>query len=341
MRWFVMAMMAGTLGCNGGDVDTDGGSPPPDTDDIPDTFLGRTEKPSDVEREGESLTAGLIRVTVGPDDAWELGGYLGGAPITGTGNFGIELPEKGEELDLGNGRTGALYLPVVYDDIDRDKTFIDNEDDLVLGFSSTRWLVYLSAGGAGDPLGWSVVDASQPTWVFYKLTEQSVVRLYGLSAVARLQGIYEGDATGYGVVALDERYPGADGSDWAAVDVAVDAMNGQFDQTIDSRPPVDAFQFPPNGVRYVRAQVQFFNDVDGNGRFSPDTDTLADAGLCFDGKPLILRFSDTPRSIGIARSIAELGWTTGWRFVTGPYGASTEVSRADLKWTRFKDDCPI
>lgn len=313
-------------------------------DDIPDTFLGRTFKPADVERDGQSLRAGLIAVTVEADGSWTLGAFLGGSRLTGTGNFGVELPPTApaaDVRDLPGDRRGALYLPLVYDDTDLDEVYTDNDDDFVLGVASDRWLVYLETPAGGEAAGWGVVDPTGEAWTLYRLTEQAAVQLYGLTARARLQGIYEGTRTGIGVIAVDERWPG-DGIDpWTPLDVAVNPENGQFDQTVDSRPPVGAFQFPEGGVRYVRAPLRFYEDTDASGDFDPETDQILDRGLCYDGSPLVLRFSDTPRTVSLARQIAALEWTTGWRFVTGAYGDSTEIERGDLQWARFSDDCGL
>lgn len=343
----VFLVAASLLGCKSDPDETD-----PviiedtDDDDIPDTFLGRTAKPSDVERSGQSLRAGLVAVTVESSGAWTLGPNLGGGKLSGTGNFGIELPKvapSDQIRDLPGGRRGALYLPMVYDDTDLDEVFTDNDDDFVMGLAKDRWLVFIESGLTGEDTGWQVVDPTTDSWAFYRLTEQAEVRLHGLSAVARLEGIYEGEREGVGVVAIDERWPGGDGiNDWTPLDVMVSAENGQFDDQADSRPPVEAFQFPADvSLRMVRAKMRYYVDTDGSGSFDPALDELLDEGLCYEGEPLILRFSDTPRTVALAREIGELEWTTGWRFVTGAYGASTEVERGDLRWTRYGDGCAL
>ena len=342
---YVLALLpVGLVACKGEETDTEPPEETQDTDpDIPDTFLGRTEKPSDVERKGEALRAGLVHVTVESDDSWTLGAYLAGGKLSGTGNFGIELPETAPSGDVGGlpgGRVGALYLPVVYDDTDKDDVFLDNDDDYVLGFAASRWLVYLETGADGEEPGWKVVDPE--SFQLYRLTEQAAVRLHGLTADARLQGIYEGEGTGLGVVALDERAPGAGEGTWSPLDVPVNADNGQFDDTANARPPVEAFQFPEGGgPRYVRASLRLYSDVDESGSYAPDQDTLTGQGLCYQGQPLVLRYADTPRTVTLARDIARLNWTTGWRVVTGEYGSETEIPRADLQWARFGDDCAL
>jgi len=349
MRPLVLSLvcsLAALGACTGKDTDTEVPVETGDTgDDIPDTFLGRTEKPSDVERTGEALRAGLLAVTVESDDSWTLGANLGGGKLSGTGNFGIQLPDvaPADDLrDLPGGRRGALYLPVVYDDTDKDDVYTDNDDDYVLGFAADRWLVYLESGAEGEDTGWSVVDPTGSDWTFYRLTEQAGVKLYGLSAKARLQGIYEGEAEGLGVVAIDERVPGEGVDDWSPIDVSVAADNGQFDDTAEARPPIGAFQFPDDAdVRLVRATLRFYSDDDASGDYDPAQDSLLPQGLCYQGQPLVMRFSDTPRTIAIAREIARLQWTTGWRIVSGPHGASTEIPRADLQWHRFGDDCDL
>lgn len=341
MRAVLLALAL--VACNKDDdtgPDTD-----PDTDpDIPPTFLGFTEKPDDVERVGDVLRAGVVRVTVAEDDSWTIGADLAGGRITGTGNFSVELTDAGpggEMVDLAGGRRGALFLPVVYDDINRDDAFVDGSDDLVLGFAHDRWLVWLEQGVGDEVLGWSVVDPTGDEWELFRLTEQAVVRLRGLSAVAKLSGIYEGSRAGIGVVALDERVvQGGEFSDWAAVDVPVPPDSGQFEATIDSRPPIGAFQFPENSVRYVRAIGLFYDDADASGTYSRDAgDELLGSALCYQGSPLVLRFSDTPRTIEVARELDRLQWTSGWRWVTGGYPSSAEIPRGDMRWARFGDDC--
>jgi hypothetical protein len=340
MRAWFMVVLA--LGCNGKPEDSD--ETAVDTDpDLPDLFLGYTEKPSDVERAGDAVTAGLVQVRVEADGRWTVLGHLASEPVSGTGNFAIELPEAPEATaaeDLGGGRRGTLYVPIVYDDSNRDGTFQDGADDLVLGFNQDRWLAYISQPASGDPAGWAVVDRSGETWAFYPLTTQAVVRLRGLTAEARIEGIYEGLEEGVGVVAVDERLVSGDTySTWIPWQSSI-ADNGVFDAKVNSRPPVDAFQFPEGSVRYVRALALFYRDADASGSFTWD-EVLVGQGLCYKGQPLYARFSDTPRTLAVAREIDRLGWTTGWRFVTGAYGAETEVPRGDMRFYRYKDDCPV
>ena len=346
MRWMVLLGLV-LSGCTGKDTDTDPPVETGDTDpDIPDTFLGRTDKPKDVERDGVALRAGLVHVELGQDGIWTIGAHLAGGKLSGTVNFGIELPTSAPDpaVALPPGWTGTLYLPVVYDDIDKDDVFIDNEDDLILGFSADRWLVHVQSGDGVAP-GWRVVDPTGEAWTDYPLTEQSAVPLYGLTATAKLQGVYEGTGTNLGVVAIDERFPGDGVGDWWALDTVMERLDSggyKFEGDADSRPPIEAFQFPGDvDVRYVRATLRMYEDTDSSGDYDPNVDTLRSQRLCYGGVPLVLRYSDTPRSIAIARQIAALGWTTGWRVVTGPYGASTEVPRADVQWARFDDACAL
>ncbi|MFK7930820.1 MAG: hypothetical protein AB8H79_21735 [Myxococcota bacterium] len=343
MRVWTLALVL-ALGCAGKDDDTDPTDTTDDTDiDIPDTFLGRTNKPSDVERTGTRISAGLLKVTVEGDGTWTVGDFLVGGKLSGTGNFGLVLPETAPAADvvpLDGGRTGALYLPIVFDDVNTDDVFADNADDLVLGFAADRWLVYLEAGSGDETLGWSVVNPAD--WTQYKLTEQAEVQLLGLSTTARIEGIYEGALDKVGVVAIDERaLDGGGFADWSAMDVLASPESGQFDSTIDVRPPIDTFQFPDSPVRYVRAAAQLYTDDNDSGAYEAQSDTLLEQGLCYEGAPLVLRYSDTPRTIALAREIDRLGWITGWRFVTGPYGSSTEVGRSDLRWYRYGDDCAL
>jgi hypothetical protein len=334
------------VACSGKDTDT-GSETGPDTDpDIPPTFLGFTEKPSDVERVGDELRAAVVRVAVETDGTWTIGEQLAGGRLTGTGNFSVALSDDGPGgsiEDLPGGRRGALYLPVVFDDSNRDDAFVDGSDDLVLGFAHDRWLVWLEQGAGAEEPGWAVVDPTGEQWVTYALTEQAVVRLRGLSAVARLNGIYEGSEASAGVIAVDERIlTGDDYSPWLALDVAIKPDSGQFEATIDSRPIIGAFQFPEGSIRYVRAVALLYRDADVSGTYDAEGgDTLSGAGLCFGGEPLVLRYSDTPRTIAVARELDRLGWTSGWRWVTGAYPSATEIPRGDMRWARFADDCAV
>lgn len=347
MRVWTLAVLLGT-GCTSGTTETETAveTDDPDTDpDIPDTFLGRTSKPSDIERSGTALRAGLLRITPEEDGWWTAGNYLLGGKLTGTGNFALQLPEAPPDLDIGylpGGREGALYLPLVYDDVNADDLYSDNAVDLILGYAENRWLVYLTYSPEGEDLGWSIVDGDSQQWSQFPLTEQADIRLYGLSAEARIEGIYEGARRDMGIVAIDERTLLGEGEGFPhfqALDVIPDPDTRQFDTTVDVRPPVPAFQFPDEQPRYVRALLQQYDDVNGDEMFSVGVDTLPGIGLCYKGEPLVVRYLDTPRSLRVARQIQQLKMTTGWRFVTGDWADSTEVSRNDLRWYRYDDEC--
>ena len=340
MRALFLAVLG--FACNGKDDDSEDTAV--DTDpDLPDLFIGYTEKPSDVERAGDAVFAGLVNVRIEGDNTWTVLSHLASEPVSGTGNFGIELPEappSEADADLGGGRRGTLYVPVVYDDSNRDGIFQDGGDDLVIGFSQDRWLAYISSPASGDPTGWTIVDYNVQPWVFYPLTTQSIVKLRGLSAEARIEGIYEGADAGVGVVAVDERYlSGPTFSTWVPLQASI-ADNGVFDTKIDGRPPVDAFQFPEGSLRYVKAIALFYQDGNADGLFTWDED-LVGRGLCFKGERLYLRFSDTPRKLSVARELDRLDWTSGWRFVTGARGSETEVPRGDMRFYRYQDDCAV
>jgi hypothetical protein len=327
--------------CSGKDTDTDGPDVIDDTDqDIPPNFIGFTEKPSDIERRGQSLRAGAVAVSYATvDGEWTMGDELASGLLSGTGNFGVILSDDGpggSDVALEGGRTGQLFLPVVYDDVNVNERYEDGSDDLVLGYAKDRWLLWLSAGAGDEATGWHVVDPS--TWRLYGLNEQAVIQLRGLSATGRIQGIYEGDEVGAGVAAVDARsVDGGEASTFVAWSTAFNPENGQFDEVVETRPPLAAFQFPEDSLRYVRMTHRYFLDDNGDGVFTASQDTLLDRGLCLDGQRLDLRYSDTPRTIAIARDLERLGWTSGWRFLAG----ETEVGRSDLRWVRFGDDCAL
>lgn len=338
-RLLVVLALAG-VGCNKDDTDTDTDVVDTDTgEDIPDTFLGFTEKPSDVERQGEVLLAGLIEVTVQAGDVWEIGGTMASGRLSGTGNFGIELPDgpPADLQDLPGGRRGRLYLPVVFDDVNRDGTLQEAADDYILGLAHDRWLAWLEPGP--DALdGWVVVDRTGESWTVYPRTEQATVRLRGLSATATLEGLYTGEREAVGFVAVEERaLAGEETTDWRGFSVLVEET-GKFVGVADARPPIDAFQFPEGSLRYVRMTVAQFEDLDGDG-LEDEGEAVLPSLACIEGAPVHLRYSDTPRSVELARELDRLGWTSGWRLVTGSYGAETELDRGDIRWASYDDAC--
>jgi hypothetical protein len=329
--------------CGGEEPDTD--VVPDDTgdtgEDIPDSFLGFTEKPSDVERPS-GLRAGLLPLTIEEDGSWTVEEPLAGGGVSGTGNFGIELPDGPIEgvVDLPGGRRGALFLPIIYQDANNDDTFRENTGESLLGYAHDRWAVWLETAAEGEPTGWVVVDPTVDGWTIYRRTEQAVIRLLGLGAVGRLEGLYGGADQGLGVMGIDERrLTGGEASDWVGYEAPVEADNGnRFVAVADGRPPVGAFQFPDGGLRYVRLATVFFEDLDGDGAHQEGEPVLPRA-VCLDEQPVVARYSDTPETVAVARELDALGWTSGWRFVTGPPGAEVELDRAEIRWTTYGDDC--
>lgn len=331
------------VACNGKDTDTDIVDTGTDTD-VPDTLLGFIEKPADVARTGDQLRAGLVEVSVEADGAWTVGANLASARLSGTGNFGVVLPEANPaaEVDLPGGARGTLYLPVVYDDLNRNETFEENVDDVVVGYAPDRWLAWISSGA--DREGWVVVDARSQELTTYPLSEQVVVRLRGLNAVSTLKGVYGGDEGSVGVVGVDERQiTGGEAGDWITADAMVETGNGnRFEAVASGRPPVGVFQFRDDAPRYVRLAMVYFRNNDGSSGYDAEgSDELLPRGLCLDGEQVYLRYVDTPRTVAIARDLERLGWTSGWRFVTGTFESQTELNLTDVRWASYGDDCPV
>ncbi|MFT7520845.1 MAG: hypothetical protein ACI9MC_002996 [Kiritimatiellia bacterium] len=318
------------------DTDRDTG-----TVDIPPTFLGYIEKPSDVERQGEHIRVAAVQVRVQGDGSWLVVDTLASGKLSGTGNFGMELPEvisADQHVDLGAGMRGAVYVPVAFDDLNNDEVYQDGVDDLVLGFSSNRWLAWIEAGG--DSKGWAVVDTTVEPWKQYPLTEQTVVRLRGLDAVGKISGIYEGEDKSLGVVSVDAHVLDGEYDDFAAWQAQIKDDSGQFTATVDVRPPIGLFFFPEGSIRYVSMLNLLYRDNDASGSWT-DGDQLTNRSLCYEGKPLYLRFSDTPRTLAVARQLGALDWTSGWRFYVHNDGAEIEVGRDKLRWIPVDDACTV
>lgn len=322
---------------NGTDDDTDDTGIEP----LVPTFIGFTQRDSDAERRGESLQVGLMHVTVESSGEWTIGEQLAIAPLTGTGNFGVELPPEAPSADIGTidgGTAGALYLPVIFDDVDRDGVFVETDNDFVLGYAEALWLVWLDAPAGGQEVGWAVIDRSGDTPAFRPLTSQSVVDLWGLSSEPRLTGTLTVGEQRLGVVARDARHiDGGEGSAFRAWSAVTNASTGRFEATVTLRPSADAFQFPEGSVRFARMTHQLFVDVDDNGAYTPDTDTLLDKGLCYEGERLDVRFVDTPRSVAVARVLARDRLTSGWRFLAG----DDELNTTSLRFIPFGEGCDL
>jgi len=303
-----------------------------DPDPLPPTFIGYTERSSDAERRGTSLQVALVKVDVQEDGSWTIGDQIGISPLTGTGNFGIILPDEAPNEHIGSlegGRSGAAYLPVVFDDVNRDGNFTDGGNDLVLGYANDHWLVWLDAPGSGEREGWSVFDRSREQPAFLPLTAQAVVELWGLDGQPRLIGQLTRTGERIGVVARDARfYDEGEPSDFRAWSAVANADTGRFDVRVTVRPPVGAFQFAPDSVRFTRMVHNIFIDNDENGSYTPEIDDLFDVGLCWNGVRLDLRFIDTPRTIEVARILQRERMTSGWRFVAGDEEINTPATNA-------------
>lgn len=322
---------AGLLTGCGRDRETDdtGGI---DTEPLSPTFLGFTERESDAQRRGESLQAAVLQLTIEPDGSWTLGEQIGITPLTGTGNFGIILPDEPPASHIGSlegGRSGALYLPVVFDDVNRDGLFNEGATDLVLGFANLHWLAWLDAPGSGESEGWAVYDQSDGDPSFRSLNAQAVVDLWGLDGQPRLIGQLTRTGERLGIVARDARfYDEGEPSNFRAWSMVASLDTGRFDVTVSVRPPVDAFQADPERVRFARMVHNLFIDNDENGTYTPEIDDLLDTGLCWQGERLDLRFIDTPRTIAVARILQRERMTSGWRFVAGDSEINTPATNA-------------
>ncbi len=322
---------------NGTDDDTDDTGIEP----LVPTFIGFTQRESDAERRGESLQVALVHVTVEASGEWTLGEQLAIAPLTGTGNFGVELPEQAPDGDIGTidgGTAGAMYLPIILDDVDRDGLYVEADNDFVLGYAESLWLVWLDAPAGGQEAGWAVIDRSGDTPAFRPLTSQSVVDLWGLSSEPRLTGTLNVGEQRLGVASRDVRhFDGGEASAFVAWSAVSNATTGRFETTVTLRPSADAFQFPEGSVRRAVMAQQLFVDVDENGAYTPGTDTLLDKGLCYEGSRLEARFVDTPRTVAVARVLARDRLTSGWRFVVD----GEELNTTSLRFIPFGDGCDL
>jgi hypothetical protein len=338
VRSLAVLLVLSACGKNRPDDDTDNTGIEP----LPPTFIGYTERVSDAERRGTSLQVALMRVTFGDDDTWNIGDQLAISPLTGTGNFGVILPDEPPSnhiRPIEGGRSGSFYLPIVFDDVNRNGQFNDGAEDLVLGFAETQWLVWLDEPASGEPAGWSVVDRSQGSVAFLPLNVQAVVNLWGLSSEPRITGVLTLRDDPVGIIARDARfYDPGEPSDFLGWSVVSNPSNGRFDTRVTIRPSIGAFQFPDDGVRYVRMAHNLFLDLDGNGTYTNGIDELLDdVGLCYDGQRFDVRFIDTPRTIAVARILSRDRMTSGWRFVVG----DTEVNTTQTANIPFGLGCPL
>lgn len=336
MRPLLLLVLA--LGACKDNEDTDGGGGATETD-IPPTFLGYTERSSDAERRGTSVQVALVEVQDESSSDWVIGEQLAIQGLSGTGNFALELPDQPPSShlrDLPGGGTGALYLPVIFDDANRDGVFEELSADLVIGVGEERWLVYLTAPQGGQPEGWAVYERGEGDPVYRPITAQAVVPLWGLSSQPRLSGVLSVEGTRLGVVALDERRFGeGEPSTFAAWSSAPPLETGRFDVTVTIRPSVAAFQQPPDAPRHVRMAHRIFEDVNDDGVYTESTDILRSESICFDGEAIGLRFVDTPRSIAEVRELAAFEYTSGWRFIVG----DEEINTNALRWVPFGQGC--
>lgn len=336
-RLILAALLVAGCGRRADDTGTD------DTglDDLEPTFNVNTQKrSSDAARRGELLQVALMQVTVESSGEWTLGEQLAVNPITGTGNIGVILPLQAPDAHIGSidgGRSGALYLPVAFDDRNRSDVFEEGADDLVLGFSEGQWLAWLDDPGSGEPAGWFLVDRTGEEPDYRSLAAQSVIDLWGLGADGQIRGVLTPGEDRIGVVSIDAReFDGGEPSDFRAWS-AMPSETGLFNGLVTPRPPADAYQFPDEGVRFARLANVLFVDNDESGDYTPDIDVLLDRALCYEGERLDVRFVDTPRSVEVARILARDEQTSGWRFVTG----DQEHDLVGQGAIQFGDGCAI
>ncbi|TVQ90433.1 MAG: hypothetical protein EA397_12665 [Deltaproteobacteria bacterium] len=339
MRWFIW-LGIGLAACGDGSVESQPNGMGSGSE-IPQAFIGYTSRTSDAERRGTSIQVALVRVDVHAADSWSLGEQLAIQTLGGTGNFSLPLPDDPPTEHLGElpfGGTGALYLPVIFDDANRNGLFEERSDDFILGFGEERWLAYAPSAQGDQPAGWSVYERIDEEPLFRALNTQAEVPLWGLSSQPRLSGVLSLQGDPLGVVALDARRFGqGEPSNFVAYNVVPPPETGRFDITVTIRPSAAAFQSPTDAPRFVHMVNMVFEDVNGDGVYTEGTDILRDAALCFDGQRLDLRFTDTPRTIEDARALADHQITSGWRFLVD----GEEFNTNALRWVPFGQGCPL
>jgi hypothetical protein len=298
------------------------------------TFLAFTERESDAERRGVALSVALVHIT----GDWVLGDSLTVAPVLGTGNFGVVLPDGVPSSHVGSlpgGRRGAAYLPIVFDDVNRNEALEDGASDLYLGYSELQRLVWLD-DDSGPSGPWAVLDLADDQPAYFGLNAQAAVQLWGLSSEPRLTGLLGPEVETRGVVAVDARVvDGGTPSNFVAWSDVAHPVTGRFEGHARIRPGFDTFQ--DGTPRFAHMTHVLFDDVDGDGAFTPDVDTLTDKGLCYDGERLDLRYVVTPTTFAGARELAQARITSGWRFLR----TSGELNTSNLRWIPFGQGCDL
>ena len=329
--------------CKRDDVDTgDTGVSDTDTTVVYEHgFHGFARKADDVSRPGD-LRVALVRVV--DATAWEVDLTLASTELGGTGVFRIDLLPEGPpaehlgplDAEAHPGLEGALYLPVVHVDDDRDELYLAGE--ATVGLHRSSWLVW-SAGElpAGWPEGWSLVDlhladAGEPT--FEPLSTEVEIHLVGLEAELTLAGGWAeaAETPGLGLAGVDHHLVlSGKGDDFPVLDAALDT--GVFEVDLVQRPPGEHwFTHGATGLRYALDANLVYEDLDEDDSWS-EGDALTGTTTCHDGAPVYDRYLAAPSTVAEAAILDLLGWQAGWRAVQldGSDVPSVELGSAEAR----------
>lgn len=331
------ALALGLLSACSGTGDDTGGA------DWAFAVAGSTTEVEDTRRP-DALRVAAVRVRFGIlfGEDLETAESVSGDGVSPDGTFALGLPESpGPDAitPLSNVHDetllGALYLVVVYEDLDDDGDFTPGTD-AIAGADMDRWLIYLDRAdneeGVDWPLGWSLVDlqlsgqyepnrclfdSTEPLlWMtgqglepeFHEVGSDVEVPLAGLPASLTLGG--EVGVLADGVVALPYQhlYQGEDLDKVFDTSVQASAYSG----TVSGPPPDSHYVNSDPDWSYTYAVPVPYSEVTADGEYTI-VDDLENATLCTGDQQVYLRYTRPVTTYRGYRFLECYGATAGWR----------------------------
>ncbi len=338
--------------CKGAPEDTE----PVDTEPVEETdtevlfensYVGYVTEISGVPREPRSAI-GLVQVDLSTGLP-ALGVTMASRDLAGGGTFAIGLADDGPPADqIGPvlahaGLEGAWYVPVTF--VDEDYDGLLDAGEIISGVNLDLWLGWhqgtLPSGWAA---GWTLltVDLAAPTSdpAFRPIGTEAEIALRGGPSLVELEGEWADAPAGAGVVVLDDAVA-TGGTPSASHPMDRLISDDAYDVDIEARPGGDHFDTSNPDLWYAAELLLAYTDTNGSGKYDHGVDALTGAGVCWNGKPISLRYIAPPTTLATAIELERRGWAAGWRAIQTDGDAIVELSSAETEYTTVDPSaCP-